>query len=50
MLDTSYVSIHHSKYWMAIHYDTTKDEQNKKQNKTKKTHLIFYCLILHYHQ
>ena len=27
--------IHHSKYWMSIHYDTIEDGQNKK------SHLLF---------
>ena len=27
-----YAAIHHSKYWMPIHYDTIKDEQNKKSD------------------
>ena len=25
-----YAGIHHSKYWMPIHYDTIEDGQNKK--------------------
>ena len=33
--DTSYAGIHHSKYWMPIHYDTIEDGQNKK------SHLLF---------
>ena len=31
-----YTGIHHSKYWMPIHYDTIEDGQNK--------NLIFYSL------
>ena len=34
-MDTGYASIHHSKYWMPIHYDTIEDGQNKK------SHLLF---------
>ena len=30
VVDTSYTGIHHSKYWMPIHYDTIEDGQNKK--------------------
>ena len=30
MVDASYAGIHHSKYGMPIHYDTTEDGQNKK--------------------
>ena len=39
MVDTLYASIHHSKYWMPIQYDTIEDGQNKK------SHLLFskYC-------
>ena len=29
---TGYSGIHHSKYWMPIHYDTIKDAQNKKSH------------------
>ena len=36
MVDTGYAGIHHSKYWMPIHYDTIEDGQNK--------NLIFYSL------
>ena len=25
VVDTGYAGIHHSKYWMPIHYDTIKD-------------------------
>ena len=32
---TGYAGIHHSKYWMPIHYDTIEDGQNKK------SHLLF---------
>ena len=35
MVDTGYAGIHHSKYWMPIHYDTIEDGQNKK------SHLLF---------
>ena len=35
VVDTIYAAIHHSKYWVPIHYDTIKDEQNKK------SHLLF---------
>ena len=35
VVDTGYAGIHHSKYWMAIHYDTIEDGQNKK------SHLLF---------
>ena len=34
---TGYACIHHSKYWMPIHYDTIEDGQNK-------TKIIFYSL------
>ena len=37
VVDTGHAGIHHSKYWMSIHYDTTEDVQNKN---------IFYFLIL----
>ena len=37
VVDTGYAGIHHSKYWMPIHYDTIEDGQNKKS--------IFYSLI-----
>ena len=30
VVDTGYAGIHHSKYWMPIHYDTIEDGQNKK--------------------
>ena len=30
VVDTGYASIHHTKYWMPIHYDTIEDGQNKK--------------------
>ena len=33
--EMSYAGIHHSKYWMPIHYDTIEDEQNRK------SHLLF---------
>ena len=36
VVDTGYAGIHHSKYWMPIHYDTIEDGQNK--------NLIFYSL------
>ena len=35
VVDTGYAGIHHSKYWMPIHYDTIEDGQNKK------SHLLF---------
>ena len=35
VVDTGYASIHHSKYWMPIYYETTEDVQNKK------SHLLF---------
>ena len=35
MVDTSYAGIHHSTYWMPIHYDTIEDGQDKK------SHLLF---------
>ena len=35
VVDTGYASIHHSKYWMPIYYDTIEDGQNKK------SHLLF---------
>ena len=35
MVNTGYAGIHHSKYWMPIHYDTIEDEQNQK------SHLLF---------
>ena len=35
VVDTGYAGIHHSKYWMPIHYDTIEDGQNKK------FHLLF---------
>ena len=38
VVDTGYTGIHHSKYWMPIHYDTIEDGLNKKKN------LIFYSL------
>ena len=31
--------VHHSKYWMPIHYDTIEDGQNKK------SHLLFSLLV-----
>ena len=34
-MDTGYAYIHHSKYWMPIHYDTIEDGQNKT------SHLLF---------
>ena len=39
VVDTSYAGIHHSKYWMPIHYDTIEDGQNKK------SHLLFSFLV-----
>ena len=35
VVDIGYTGIHHSKYWMPIHYmyDTLTDGQNKKQKK-----------------
>ena len=47
MVDTGYASIHHSKYWMPIHYDI-KDGQKKKkdgQNKKKMSPFILWVLI-----
>ena len=35
VVDTGYAGIHHSKYWMPIHYDTIEDGQNKR------SHLLF---------
>ena len=35
VVDTGYAGIHHSKYWMPIHYDTIEDGQNNKY------HLLF---------
>ena len=35
VVDTGYAGIHHSKYWMPIHYDTIEDGQNKQ------SHLLF---------
>ena len=35
VVDTGYAGIHHSKYWMPIHYDAIEDGQNKK------SHLFF---------
>ena len=35
VVDTGYAGIHHSEYWMPIHYDTIEDGQNKK------SHLLF---------
>ena len=29
VVDTGYAGIHHSKYWMPIHYNTIEDGQNK---------------------
>ena len=40
VVDTGYAGIHHSKYWMPIHYDTIEDGQNKK------SHLLFSNYIL----
>ena len=40
VVDTGYAGIHHSKYWMPIHYDTIEDGQNKK------SHLLFSNCIL----
>ena len=34
-----YAGIHHSKYWMPIHYDTIEDGQNKK------SHILFSFLV-----
>ena len=36
VVDTGYAGIHHSKYWMPIHYDTIEDGQNKQ------SHLLFF--------
>ena len=36
LVDAGYVGIHHSKYWMPIHYDTIENGQNKK------SHLLFF--------
>ena len=41
VMDTSYAGIHHSKYWMPIHYDTIEDGQNKK------SHLSFSKSVTH---
>ena len=35
VVDTGYAVIHHSKYWMPVHYDTIEDGQNNK------SHLLF---------
>ena len=41
VVDTGYAGIHHSKYWMPIHYDTIEDGQNKQ------SHLLFSnCLLV----
>ena len=39
VVDTGYAGIHHSKYWMPIHYDTIEDGQNKQ------SHLLFSFLV-----
>ena len=44
VVDTGYAGIHHSKYWMPIHYDTIGDGQNKK------SHLLFSKLHTSYAQ
>ena len=35
VVDADVAGIHHSKYWIPIHYDTIEDGQNKK------SHLLF---------
>ena len=35
VVDICYAGIHHSKYWMSIHYDIIEDGQNKT------SHLLF---------
>ena len=42
VVDTGYAGIHHSKYWMPIHYDTIEDGQNKK------SHLLFSNSFPHF--
>ena len=37
-----YAGIHHSKYWMPIHYDTIEDGQNKNISS-----IILYAYCLH---
>ena len=42
VVDTGCATIHHSKYWMPIHYDTIEDGQNKTSDRvfSKSTHLL----------
>ena len=53
VVDTGYAGIHHTKYWMPIHYDTIEDGQNKKSlllfsNCTMCTASIrFACTAIH---
>ena len=42
VVDTGYAGIHHSKYWMPIHYDTIEDGQNKKSHLLFSKRLKFY--------
>ena len=49
VVDTGYAGIHHSKYWMPIHYDTIEDGQNKQSHLlfSKSTSSQIYSLSLH---
>ena len=43
VMDTGYTAgIHHSKYWMLIHYDTIEDGQNKKYDILFSKCIFFY--------
>ena len=52
VVDTGYAGIHHSKYWMPIHYDTIEDGQNKKShllfsNSYPCMHCLMFPIVLH---
>ena len=48
MVDTGCTGIHHSKYWMPIHYDTIEDGQNKTSHRFFSNY--FLCLFSMYLQ
>ena len=47
VVDTGYAGIHHSKYWMPIHYDTIEDGQNKKSHLLFSNHFTRLKMWLH---
>ena len=44
VVDTGYASIHHSKYWMPIYYDTIEDGQIRKSH--PQLELCYFCIFI----